>query len=82
MKTCSKLWNGIRKAWILTDDKPQTTEVDEIKLIQMAGEEVSAARNLFSAAEDPNMVEWAVYNLTAAEKRYDFLLKKYKQKNS
>jgi len=54
--------------------------IDEIKLIQMAGEEVAAAQNIYSEVEDPDMVEWAVYKLTAAEKRYDFLLKKYRQK--
>lgn len=87
MKACSqlwdficKLWSYIRKLWMIDDEKPNP-EVDEIKLIQMAGEEVSAARNLFSRADDPDMVDWAIYSLTAAEKRYNYLFKKYKQKN-
>jgi len=80
MKAWATMWNGIRKQWMMRPDEKPSEPVDEIKLIQMAGEEVAAARNIYSAVEDPEMVEWAVYKLTAAEKRYDYLLKKYRQK--
>lgn len=80
MKAWSTMWNGIRKPWIMTPAEEPGEPLDEIKLIQMAGEEVAAARNIYSEVEDPEMVDWAVYKLTAAEKRYDYLLKKYRQK--
>jgi hypothetical protein len=47
----------------------------------MAGEEVAAAQNIYSEVGDPDLVDWAVYQLTAAEERYNYLLKKYRQKN-
>lgn len=80
MNAWSIMWNGIRKSWIMTSAEEPSEPLDEIKLIQMAGEEVAAARNIYSEVEDSEMVDWAVYKLTAAEKRYDYLLKKYRQK--
>lgn len=76
----SKMWNEIRKQLIIRPAEEPGEPLDEIKIIQMAAEEVAAARNIYSAVEDPDMVDWAVYRLTAAEKRYDYLLKKYRQK--
>lgn len=81
MKTWSTIWNDIRKALIIKDPEELAKPPDEIRLIQIAGEEVAAARNIYSEIDDPDMVDWAVYKLTAAEKRYDYLLKKYRQKN-
>ncbi|MEA4925075.1 MAG: hypothetical protein VB084_07140 [Syntrophomonadaceae bacterium] len=80
MKTWSAVWNGIRKALIMKETEETAEPPDEVKLIQIAGEEVAAARNIYSEIDDPDMVDWAVYKLTAAEKRYDCLLKKYRQK--
>lgn len=80
MKAWSQIWNDFRKTWIMKDiDEPEEPQ-DEIKIIQMAAEEVAAARNIYSEVDDPDLVDWAVYKLTAAEKRYDCLLKKYRQK--
>jgi len=79
MKAWTKLKDVWRQAWIIPDKEELNQPQDEIKMIQMAGEEVSAARNLFSRADDPDMVDWAVFNLTAAERRYDYLLKKYRR---
>lgn len=76
-----RLWSLIRKLFVMTDNEKKTPELDEIKLLQEANEEVSAARNLFSRADDADMVDWAIYSLTAAEKRYNYLLKKYRREN-
>jgi len=80
MKAWSKVWDGIRKPWIIKAEEEPDLEIDDIKVIKMAGDEVAAARNSYAEVEDPDMVDWAVYSLTAAEKRYDYLLKKYRQK--
>ncbi|MDD4171936.1 MAG: DUF2508 family protein [Syntrophomonas sp.] len=80
MKAWSKVWDGIRKPWIIKAEEEPDLEIDDIKVIKMAGDEVAAARNIYAEVEDPDMVDWAVYSLTAAEKRYDYLLKKYRQK--
>jgi len=80
MKAWATMWTAICKPWIMAPAEEPSEPLDEIKLIQMAGEEVAAARNIYSEVGDPDMVDWAVYKLTAAEKRYDYLLKKYRQK--
>lgn len=80
MKVWSKILNRIRTLWVIKNNDEPVGAVDEVKLIQMAGEEVSAARNIYSEIDDPDMVDWAVYKLTAAEKHYDYLLKKYRRK--
>ncbi|MDD4803128.1 MAG: DUF2508 family protein [Syntrophomonas sp.] len=80
MKTWSKLWRSVNKPWIIKSEEEPSLKIDDKKMLQMAGEEVAAARNIYSQVEDPDMVDWAVYSLAAAEKRYDYLLKKYRQK--
>jgi hypothetical protein len=79
MGTWALLCEKVRKYWIINEAEVFNYFKDPIQIIREAGEDVVAARNLFSRADDPDMVEWAVYYLTAAEKRYDFLLKKYRQ---
>lgn len=79
MKAWALLYEKVQKAWVITEDDASENFKDPKQIIKAAGEDVDAARNLFSRADDPEMVEWAVYNLTAAERRYDYLLKKYRQ---
>lgn len=79
MKAWAKLKQVVRKPWVIPDGDELNQLEDEIEMIHKAGEEVSAARNLFARADDPDMVDWAVFNLTAAERRYDYLLKKYRR---
>ena len=70
----------MRKTWIVPAEDEVNPVLDDVQIIKQAREDVAAARNVYAQVEDPDMVEWAVYSLTAAEKRYDYLLKKYRQK--
>ena len=80
MKAWSKALQCIRKTWIVPAEDEVNPVLDDVQIIKQAGEDVAAARNVYAQVEDPDMVEWAVYSLTAAEKRYDYLLKKYRQR--
>jgi hypothetical protein len=80
VKLLSKWYDSILKPWVIEDKAEGKRSLDDLQLIQEAGKEVSAARSLFSQVEDPDMMDWAVYSLTAAEKRYDYLIKRYRQK--
>lgn len=72
------LCKKVQQVWIITEAEECGEYKDPVQMIKAAGEDVAAARNLFARADDPEMVDWAVYNLTACERRYDYLLKKYR----
>lgn len=48
-------------------------------MIQQAGQELSQAYQVLSRVEDQEMVDYAVFTLQAAEKRYGYLLKKLRE---
>ena len=81
MRVWSRIWNGICKNWLVTGE-PETgpNQIDDLTEINRAVEEMATARSIYSQVDDPELVDWAVYSLTAAEKRYDYLLRKYRQK--
>lgn len=54
------------------------TGVDREEL-QQAGEELRQAYQVLSRVEDVDMVDYAVFTLKAAEKRYGYLLRKLKE---
>ncbi len=81
MKVWTKVWQCIRKPWIVPDEDELNPLLDDREIIKQASEDVAAARNIYSNLDDPEMADWAVYSLTAAEERYNYLLKKYRQKN-
>lgn len=82
MKVWDFVCERVQKAWVITEAEVSDEFRDPIQIIKAAGDDVAAARNLFARADEPEMVEWAVYNLTACEKRYDYLLKKYRHERT
>ncbi|PKM75775.1 MAG: hypothetical protein CVU90_15885 [Firmicutes bacterium HGW-Firmicutes-15] len=80
MKVWLKWWEALREVCLLNGEDKQQKKLDDIVLIQQAKEELLTARHMFAQMEDPDMVDWAVYSITAAEKRYDYLLKDYRRK--
>ncbi len=81
MRAWSNFWKNISwNPWIMKD-KRDINHIDDVEEIKKAVEEMDQARSIYSQVDDPEMVDWAVYSLTAAEKRYDYLLKKYRRKN-
>lgn len=58
-------------------DKPH----DEYSDVEHARKEWEAALNVFNNVSQPDLVDYAIYNVTAAEKRYTYLLKQMKEKS-
>jgi len=79
MRIWAKGWDSLLKLFSGADEDQQSKKTDEIQLLQEAQEQLNEARNLFARVEDPEMVECAIYSLTAAEKRYNYLIKTFKK---
>ncbi|MDH7578347.1 MAG: DUF2508 family protein [Bacillota bacterium] len=54
--------------------------LDDCKILAEAHREWMAARKLFDFATEPDLVDYAIHSLKAAEKRYIYLWKKARQK--
>lgn len=78
MGFASRLWTKT-KDYIFMKEEIPANEYGQEQMLELAKQELEAAHNLFARAEDPEMIEYAVFNLKAAEKRYDFLIKRAKQ---
>ncbi len=78
MGLASRLWEKT-KNYIGLKEEPATDCYSPEQMLELAKQELDSAYNLFSRAEEPEMIEYAVFNLKAAEKRYDFLIKQAKQ---
>jgi len=82
MKVCLNLWNKVCGIfWLRYDapDRAQETISDEI-VLQQAQQELKQAHNLFDNLNEPDMLDYAIYKMKAAEKHYDYLLKRVKNK--
>lgn len=80
MKCWFKCWGALIEVCSANDEDQQPKQPDDIILINQARDELLAARHMFAEMEDPDMVDWAVYNISAAEKRYNYLIKTYRRK--
>ncbi|NLO22195.1 MAG: DUF2508 family protein [Syntrophomonadaceae bacterium] len=79
----SNIWNKAYSLLNLKDSelRPEQERSDE-HLLQQAHEELRQAQNWFAHLEEPDMVDYAIYKMKAAEKHYDYLLKKIKQREN
>lgn len=65
--------------YFLLKEKPPTNQFSEEELLQDAHQKLEEARNIFSST-DPEFIDYAVYNLRAAEEKYNSLIKQLKRK--
>lgn len=79
MKICSKIWNWASKFLILREEEEIEKKPSLMDMLQDAHREVQEAENLFARVEGKEMVDYAILNLQAAEKRYNYLLKAVRQ---
>ncbi len=68
------LWNGAVQDF----SKESVDRFSEENLIEEAHQELVQAQNLFSRVEDPDMIDYAIYSMKAAEERFDYLVKAIK----
>lgn len=62
-------------------DKESKKDIEEdiYGLIQKAHNEWKMAKNIFNNASEPDLIDFAIYNMEAAEKKYVYLMKKAKE---
>jgi len=65
---------------LVANPEAEVNSAKQEELINQAREELSQAYNIFSNVSDPELVEIAVLNIKAAEKRFDFLVREIKRK--
>ena len=71
---CKCLRIGSNKAFSLSKETRINPE-----LVKTAGDELRHAYQILSQADEEDMVDYAVFTVNAAEKRYGYLLKKLKE---
>ncbi len=82
MRSWCSIWHNILNKWFMADNPDiNQISINDIDEIKQAVQEMATARTIYSEVNDPELVDWAVYSLTAAEKRYEYLLKKYRLKS-
>lgn len=50
--------------------------------LENAKKEWEEAKNIFENVSEPDLVDYAIYNVEAAEKKYVYLLRKIKNENA
>ncbi|MBO8159980.1 DUF2508 family protein [Thermosyntropha sp.] len=63
--------------WLKKDDKVSLPSDQEI--LDEARNEIVYAYNILSNIDDPDMLDWAIFNLRAAEEKYNFILRRIKR---
>ncbi len=79
MRVLKKMFPVILKL-LVASPEAEVKSAKQEELIKQAREELSQAYNIFSNVSDPELVEIAVLNIKAAEKRFDFLIREIKRK--
>ncbi len=80
MGICSGWWSRACNYLFLRDEAVNRVKTSDEEFLKEAYQELIEAQNLFARVDDPDMIDYAIYTLKAAEKRYDFLLKRIKNK--
>ena len=82
MAFCSNIWNKACSLFCLGGSELEANELmsDEV-VLQQAYEELQQAQNWFANLNDPEMVDYAIFKIKAAEKHYDYLLKRIKTRS-
>ncbi|MEA1962478.1 MAG: DUF2508 family protein [Bacillota bacterium] len=79
MSNWVKYWRNFYQCWCFEEKPSMRSEYSDESLLQKAGEELAEAYNLLSRVEDDEMIEYASLTIQAAEKRYDYLLRRVKE---
>lgn len=65
--------------WLVNDAAPATPEPDLPQRIEAARQEWIMAQMYYNNVSDPDLVDHAVYEMQAAEKKYIYLLKQARE---
>lgn len=78
MGICTKWWGKALDFLVLQESRDEVHLTDE-ELLDSAHQELVQALSLFAQAEDPAMIDSAIFRLKAAEQRYDYLVRRIKE---
>lgn len=70
---------SIQKWFVMDSDVSYTDRYSLDQMAREASDELKQAQDLLDRVTEPDMVEYAVYSLKAAEKRYDYMIKKIRE---
>lgn len=76
----SSLWIKARQLLELNHSREPEVNITDEELLEGAYQELVEARCLFTQAQEPDMIDYAVFRLKAAEQRYDYLIRRIKVK--
>jgi len=69
--------NGIKDM-----NKPKSEEEKILESLKEAQREMKSKEEYFDFARDPDLVDFAIYDMEASKKKYSYLLKKLKKENN
>ena len=75
MRNLSTLWIKLRQLLELKDCRAVETAITEEQLLEEAFQELVEAHCLFTQVQEPDMIDYAIFHLKAAEQRYDYLIR-------
>ena len=61
--------------WLPNDTEPVIHEADLAEIVEAARQDWLMAQMYYNNVSDPDLVDHAVYQMQAAEKKYNYLLK-------
>lgn len=76
-RSCLK--NLLARLFWLKKDVPLSLPSEQ-EMLERAKSELDCAYNILSNIEEPDMLDWAIFNLRAAEEKYNFILRRIKGK--
>lgn len=79
MEIWSRLYSWFKTCRLFNENELENMEFSDQELLKEAHRELMCAHNMFARVVDEEMVDCAIYNINAAEKRYNYLYKKIKQ---
>ncbi|HOB11843.1 MAG TPA: DUF2508 family protein [Syntrophomonadaceae bacterium] len=78
MGLCSSLWIKVKQLLEFNHHRQPEVSITDEDLLAEAHQELLEARSLFTQVQDPDMIDYAVFHLLAAEQRYDYLIRRIK----
>ncbi len=75
----SRLYSWVKTYRLIKENQQEYMVFSDRELLKEAHQEITCAYNMFARVVDEEMVDCAIYTINAAEKRYNYLLKKIKR---
>ncbi|MGE5421670.1 MAG: DUF2508 family protein [Ignavibacteriales bacterium] len=76
MRLLDRFLTAFQETFIQDLGKEQLNKWTDYNVVEVAKKDWQIAQMVFNEVNDPDLVDFAVYNLKAAEKKYTYLLKK------